>query len=184
MIIVMPNGSTGQQAAPNHRPISSDTQTTTIIDRSARYSGRFEESLVNDIIPYVEENYRVIANANNRGLAGLSMGGLHVTNTFMAQPDMFGYINVMSSGWFTTDEEMYASGDKRLAEIAPTLNSTIKYLRFTQRGPEDIAYDNGIELLKVFDRNNITYEFSEMPGGHSWNVWRKVLKDFVPQIFK
>ena len=184
MIVVMPNGSIGHPAAPNERSYSADTQTTSAMDFNSMNSGKYEESLANDIIPFIEKNYKVIKDADHRALAGLSMGGLHVTNSFMANPDMFAYINVMSSGWFISDKEMYENGDKKLAEIAPTFTKTVKYLRFTQGGPEDIAYKNGLEMLKVFDKNNIKYEFSEMPGGHSWNVWRKDLKDFAPKLFK
>ena len=184
MIVVMPNGSIGHPAAPNERSYSADTQTTNAMDFNSMNSGKYEESLANDIIPFIEKNYRVIKDADHRALAGLSMGGLHVTNTFMAHPDWFAYINVMSSGWFISDKEMYENGDKRLAEIAPKFNKTVKYLRFTQGGPEDIAYKNGLAMLEVFKKNNIKYEFSEMPGGHSWNVWRKDLKDFAPKLFK
>lgn len=183
-IVVIPNGSVGQQAAPNDRSSASDTKTNNSIDRRSMFSGKYEESLANDIIPYIEKNYKVVKDANHRALAGLSMGGLHVLNTFMAHPDMFGYINVMSSGWFTTDKEFYKDGDKRLSEIALTLNKTVRCLRFTQGGLSDIAYNNGKEMLKVFDKNKIKYEFSEMLGGHSWNVWRKDLKDFAPKMFK
>jgi enterochelin esterase family protein len=102
----------------------------------------------------------------------------------MAHPDMFAYINVMSSGWFANNKEMYENGDKRLAEIAPTLKKTVKYFIFTQGGPEDIAYNNGKEMLKVFDKNGIKYDFSEMPGGHSWLVWRNDLKNFAPKLFR
>lgn len=144
----------------------------------------FVKDFVNDIIPYIELNYNVYTDAEHRALAGLSMGGLEVLESFMAHPDMFGYINVMSSGWFADNEEMYEEGDKRLAEIAPTLNETVEYLLFTQGGPEDIAYENGVEMLKVFDNNDIEYEFSEMHGGHSWVVWRNDLKNFAPKLFK
>jgi len=144
----------------------------------------FVNDFVNDIIPYIESNYNVYTDAGHRALAGLSMGGLEVLESFMAHPDMFGYINVMSSGWFVNNKEMYENGDKRLAEIAPTLNETVKYLIFTQGGPEDIAYANGKQMLKVFDKNGIKYDFSEMPGGHSWLVWRNDLKNFAPNLFK
>lgn len=144
----------------------------------------FVKDFVNDIIPYIESNYKVYTNAGNRALAGLSMGGLEVLESFMAHPDLFAYINVMSSGWFTNNKEMYETGDKRLAEIAPSLAKTVKLLKFTQGGPEDIAYANGKEMLKVFDKNGIDYEFSEMPGGHSWQVWRNDLKNFAPVLFK
>ncbi len=144
----------------------------------------FVKDFVDDIIPYIESNYNVYTDANHRALAGLSMGGLEVLESFMAHPDLFAYINVMSSGWFANNKEMYETGDKRLAEIAPTLKKTVKLLKFTQGGPEDIAYQNGKEMLKVFDKNGIDYEFSEMPGGHSWLVWRNDLKSFAPELFK
>jgi enterochelin esterase-like enzyme len=144
----------------------------------------FAQDLGNDIIPYIESNYRVLTDAKNRAIAGLSMGGLETLDAFMAFPDKFGWINVMSSGWFANSKEMFESGDKRLAEVAPVLNKTVKYLLFTQGGPEDIAYKNCKEMLKVFDKNGIKYEFSEMPGGHSWLVWRNDLKNFAPKLFR
>ncbi|WP_321372440.1 alpha/beta hydrolase-fold protein [uncultured Draconibacterium sp.] len=144
----------------------------------------FVKDFVNDIIPYIESNYNVYSDADHRALAGLSMGGLEVLESFMAHPDLFAYINVMSSGWFADNKEMYEAGDKRLAEIAPILEKTVKFLKFTQGGPEDIAYANGKEMLKVFDKNGIDYEFSEMPGGHSWLVWRNDLHSFAPVLFK
>ncbi|WP_297094521.1 alpha/beta hydrolase-fold protein [uncultured Draconibacterium sp.] len=144
----------------------------------------FVKDFVNDIIPYIESNYNVYTDADHRALAGLSMGGLEVLESFMAHPDLFAYINVMSSGWFANNKEMYETGDKRLKEIAPTLKKTVKLLKFTQGGPEDIAYANGKEMLKVFDKNGIDYEFSEMPGGHSWLVWRNDLHSFAPVLFK
>ncbi|WP_346863496.1 alpha/beta hydrolase-fold protein [uncultured Draconibacterium sp.] len=144
----------------------------------------FVEDLVNDIIPYVESNFNVYADTDKRALAGLSMGGLEVLEAFMAHPDMFAYINVMSSGWFANNKEMFETGDKRLAEIATTLNKNAKLLLFTQGGPEDIAYHNGKEMLKVFDKNSIKYDFSEMPGGHSWMVWRNDLYSFAQKLFK
>ena len=145
---------------------------------------KFADELVKDIIPYIQKNYRTKTDAANRALAGLSMGGLETMESFMAYPDMFGYINVMSSGWFANNREMYANGEKRLNEIATTLNKTAKLLLFTQGGPEDIAYNNGKEMLKVFDKCGIKYEFSEMPGGHSWHVWRHDLHNLAPRLFK
>lgn len=144
----------------------------------------FAQDLCTNIVPYIESNFNVYADADHRALAGLSMGGLEVLDAFMAYPEMFSYINVMSSGWFANNKEMYEEGDKRLAEIAPVLNKTANILLFTQGGPEDIAYNNGNEMLKVFDKNGIQYEFSEMPGGHSWMVWRQDLKNFAPRLFK
>lgn len=158
MIVVMPDGS-----------ISTD---------------KFVDEMMKDIVPYIEKNYRVIKDKDHRAIAGLSMGGLETQDVFMAYPDQFAYINVMSSGWFKDNKEMYENGDSVLRTISKTLAQNVKYLKFTQGGPEDIAYENCKEMLKVFDKNGIKYEFSEMPGGHTFHVWRNNLYSFAQVLFK
>lgn len=145
---------------------------------------RFVDELVKDIKPYIEKNYKVRKGAKNTALAGLSMGGLETLNLFLAHPDMFGYINVMSSGWFTNNAEMNEKGAARLKVIAPVLNKTAKVLKFTMGGPADIAYANCKNMLTYFDAAGINYSYSEMDGGHSWHVWRYDLAAFAPVLFK
>lgn len=41
-----------------------------------------------------------------------------------------------------------------------------------------------MDTLKLFDAAGITYEYSEMPGGHTWMVWRQNLPDLAPRLFK
>ena len=144
----------------------------------------FSSELMNVIVPFVEKNYRVLKGKDYRAIAGLSMGGWEVLNTFQDYPDQFAYINVMSSGWFETDTETIAKGDKRLSEIAKTLNDNVKLLKFTIGGESDVAYNNCQYMLKYFDKYNIKYEYSEMEGGHSWHVWRYDLYHFAPALFK
>ena len=159
MIVVMPNGSIPTELFP--------------------------DELVKDIIPYVEQNYRCKRDAANRAIAGLSMGGLETLNTFMAYPDMFTYISVMSSYWFDQGRgDGLNKRETRLKEITPILKKRVKLLRFTQGSKQDFTYDGGLITMKAFDRCGIEYEFSEMPGGHSWHVWRHDLRDFVTRIFK
>lgn len=158
MIVVMPDGS-----------IAVDT---------------FVDDFVNDLIPYVEKNYRVKKGAANTALAGLSQGGLEVTESFMKHPELFGYINVMSSGWFVTNKQMYEENTKRLHEVAPVLKKTVKYLKFTVGGEEDAAHPNCAGMMKVFDECGLKYSYSETPGGHTWYVWRHDLYNFAPEIFK
>ena len=113
------------------------------------------------------------------------MGGLETLNTFMAYPDMFTYISVMSSYWFDQGRgDGLKTREARLAEIAPVLKKRVKLLRFTQGSKQDFTYDGGFVTMAAFDRCGIKYEFSEMPGGHSWYVWRHDLRDFVTRIFK
>jgi enterochelin esterase-like enzyme len=69
-------------------------------DSAGRRGAReaYPDSLVKDIIPYVEKNYRVLAKRDSRAVAGLSMGGIHTISARTTHPDPFGYIGVFSSG--------------------------------------------------------------------------------------
>ena len=58
----------------------------------------FPESLVKDVVPYIEKNYRVVANKDNRAISGLSMGGGHTLTASNAHPEMFSYVGVFSMG--------------------------------------------------------------------------------------
>ena len=68
------------------------------------YAGSYPESLVKDVIPFVEKRFRVIAAKDDRAIAGLSMGGGHTVAATNNNPGAFAYIGVFSSGPQTIDE--------------------------------------------------------------------------------
>jgi len=73
MIVVMTNGNVAQEAAPGESSLGfykPSMQLPNTMD------GKFEETFI-DIIKFVESNYRIKANQENRAIAGLSMGGYH-----------------------------------------------------------------------------------------------------------
>ena len=139
MIVVMPNGRIEK---------GSDT-----------YLGRvpiFTEDLITGIIPFIESNYNVYADGAHRAIMGLSFGGLETLETVTNYVGDFDYIAVLSSGWWISD----TWAEKRAAhlkEIATDFNNSNKLLYFTQGGPEDLAYENGMETLKLFDAAGIKY---------------------------
>ncbi|MBN2612435.1 MAG: endo-1,4-beta-xylanase Z [Bacteroidales bacterium] len=158
MVVVMPDGS-----IPTHT---------------------FAEDLVNNIVPYVESNFRVYSDTDHRALAGLSMGGLEVLETMIHYPDKFSYINVMSSGWWNSQPENYKKYDVLIKAAAPTLKSTLKYFIFTCGGSTDGASANTPPTRDLFTKHGVKSEFSEMEGGHTMYVWRHDLQSFAQKIFK
>ena len=144
----------------------------------------FAEDMIQSIIPYIEDNYRVLTDKDHRAMAGLSMGGMETMETALYHPEMFSYVWVLSSSFAPGNKDKYEAERIHLKNDAAKINANIKQLVFTQGGPEDIAYNNCKETLKLFDEAGIKYEFSEMPGGHSWHVWRHNLRDLAPRIFK
>jgi len=85
MIVVMPDANVGAGG------FSADS-----VEGSLRM---FESEMKQVIIPFVEKNYRASNNANDRALAGLSLGGLHTLYTGINNTDLFSYLGVFSSGW-------------------------------------------------------------------------------------
>ena len=60
----------------------------------------------------------------------------------------------------------------------------VNILLITQGNPEDIAYQNGLATLKLFDAANVKYEYYTAPGGHTWYTWRNNLHQLAQRIFK
>jgi enterochelin esterase-like enzyme len=173
MLVVMPNGT---------------IETDNILDRAPL----FKEDLMTEIIPFVQSNYNVNNDSEHRAIMGLSMGGLETLEAITNHPKDFGYIGVLSSGWWIADSWKKKRGtvddkEKRAAQlnkIANNFNKSVKLLYFTQGGPEDIAYENGMETQKLFDDAGIKYKYSESSGGHTWMVWRKNLMELAPLLFQ
>ena len=94
MLIVMPAGHVnGAGAAIGAAPPTPDAR-----GLAAAGSDPFEKDFVADLQPYVERNYRVLADRSNRAIAGLSMGGSQTLNIAMSHLDQFAYVGVFSSG--------------------------------------------------------------------------------------
>jgi len=150
----------------------------------------FEGELLNDIIPAVEKEFRVKADAGSRALAGLSMGGIQTLNTVIAHPEMFCYVGVFSSGWIASGVpagmKTFDAGPyyEMLAARPDYYNQQFKVFYLTMGGQEDIAWNNCRIMKEKFDSIGIRYEYFETPGGHTWPVWRESLYRFAPQLFK
>ena len=147
-------------------------------------SAKFEESLVNDVIPFIEKNYRVYKDKDHRAIAGLSMGGFHTQNIVCANPDKFSYIGVMSMGKF--DISKYGEKNNtelRKAQVNTLKNSGVK-LFWIGCGKKDFFYDNVVALRKSYDELGLKYIYRESEGGHSWENWRLYLSELAPLLFK
>jgi enterochelin esterase family protein len=141
------------------------------------YAGSYPESLVKDIVPYVEKHYRAIANKDSRAIAGLSMGGGHVLSATNNNPGVFSYIGVFSSGPAATSDTL----EKQLTALKA---SGVK-LYWIGAGTTDMARPGAMNLSAVVKKigfaNNV---YREAPGAHTWFIWRIFLGEFAPLLFK
>lgn len=144
----------------------------------------FENELKQVVIPFIEKNYRVKTEANNRALAGLSMGGLQTLHAGVRNSEMFAYLGVFSSGWWANQPALSDPQYAFMKENIHQINSNLKQFWISQGGKEDIAWQNCQIMLRKFDEMKIKYTYSEYPGGHSWPVWRNNLYNFAQVLFQ
>ncbi len=145
---------------------------------------RFENELKQSVIPFIENSFRTETGANNRALAGLSLGGLQTLYAGIKNTDIFSYLGVFSSGWFANQPALSDPQYAFMKNNASTINNNLKSLWIAMGGKEDIAYANCKTMLAKFDEMNIKYQYSEYPGGHTWPVWRNNLYNFAQVLFK
>jgi enterochelin esterase family protein len=171
MIIVMPNGHVPEvDGKPGARPgLSADAN-----------DDPFTRDLLRDIIPRVERSYRVVANANGRALAGLSMGGVQAANIGLTHADEFGYLGLFSTGWFPAVIGEFAS--RHGADL--DADRTRLKLLWVAYGSTDIARPNSLAMLQLFDQHGLRYASQESSGGHTWFNWRHDLVRFAPLLFR
>ena len=178
MIIVMTNGIPRNQAAPGDRPLASVMGQSGQAGISAMTSGSFEESLVKDVVPFIEKNFRTKADPDHRGISGLSMGGYHTLQTTFKYPDKFEYIGVMSMGLFRNVNR------EELKEQIKALKESDPKLYYIACGKYDFLYPGLVELLALYDEQGFKYKYHESDGGHSWNNWRLYLSEVATLFFK
>jgi enterochelin esterase family protein len=173
MIVVMPAGHTGPFTFG--APPSSD-------GRPNLGASDFENDFTNDIRPFVEKHYRVLADRPNRAIAGLSMGGAQTLNIAATQLEDFGYVGVFSSGLFLRNPADWVK--EHQAKLDDTsARQGLKLLWFST-GSQDFLLARTKQTVELFKQHGFEPVFKESPGGHTWINWRNYLNEFAPQLFR
>ena len=170
MIVVMPNGNGNQQAAQTY-----GLPTAQMDWRDPSTRNNYVRSLVEEIVPFVEKNYRVVAKKSHRAIAGLSMGGGHTITASGMYPNVVDYICPLSMG------------AKRTPELDAQLQGIKKAgykLYWLACGNTDFLFENANELDKALTANGLEHTYFVSEGGHVWANWRLYLNTFAPLLFK
>jgi enterochelin esterase-like enzyme len=181
MIVVMPNGSL-PRPANMPRPAAGAPRDAEFMRRMAELQGRFVKELLQDIVPQVEKRFRVRSGAENRALAGLSMGGGQTLSVVTSHPDQFGYVGVWS-GAISGKPEEFEKRNATFFESADKVNKTVKLFSISC-GDQDRLVEGSKNLAELLKKHGIKNELHISDGGHTWINWRHYLNDFAPQLFQ
>jgi enterochelin esterase family protein len=179
MIVVMPNGNVIQDAAPGEGH-EGFYKPRFIIPKTM--DGTFIHSF-QDIISFVEDNYRVRKDKSARAIAGLSMGGFHAIHISRFHQNTFAYIGSFSAAIVPSQNfshEVFRDAEEGLKQ---QLKNGIE-LYYIAIGRQDFLYPANLKFRDQLNAMGFNYVFKESDGGHTWSNWRLYLSEFVPLLFK
>jgi enterochelin esterase family protein len=168
-IIVMENGGIGGSrpgSAPRGAPPRGNGRG--MFDFSA-----FERALIEDVIPFIDANFRTIADQPHRAMAGLSMGGMQTRVITLAHLDAFSHIGIFSGGSIAADEITDKAAFKQKVKLV--------FVSYGSR-EKGAAGKTNVAALKEAGVNSVYYESPNT--AHEWQTWRRSLHEFAPLLFK
>jgi enterochelin esterase-like enzyme len=140
----------------------------------------FEKALIEDFIPFVDSNFRTIADQPHRAMAGLSMGGMQTRTIALAHLDKFSQIGVFSGGSIAvTNITDMATFKKKVKLVFVSYGSRELGGNRPNRGGDPKA---NTEALKAAGINARFYVSPDT--AHEWLSWRRSLYQFAPLAFR
>jgi len=172
-IIVMDNGSWSMQGPPRgERPVAGQWP-------PRGWADGFTKTLLEDIIPMIDANYRTLADQQNRAMAGLSMGGMQTRVITLAHPEVFSHVGIFSGGSISTEDLAATPGFKEKNKLV-----FVSYGSRELENPRAGFGGNPKENQDKLKDAGINAHFYVSPQtAHEWQSWRRSLREFALLLF-
>ena len=145
----------------------------------SQYGASFYKVMINDLIPYIDSQYRTLTDRDNRAMAGLSWGGHQTFDLVFNNMDKFAWVGTFSGAIFGIDLKTAYNG---VFTNADEFNKKIHYM-YMNWGSDDFIKSG--DIVKGLQDMGIKVEGKQSEGtAHEWLTWRRGLRDFVPHLFK
>jgi len=156
---------------------------------SSEAMAAFKNEMTQNIVPFIDQNYRTMTDPKNRAICGLSMGGGQSFYVGLESLDYFASVGVFSSGIFGGIRNPSGSTFDAEKEIPGLLSKTTEFnkkldLFYISCGEQDPRIEYTKKAVAHMKENGLEVEFKSFPGDHEWQVWRKSLHDFASRVFK
>jgi enterochelin esterase family protein len=171
MIIVMTLGYGAPEMIQKKWNAWSDTE---LRDRNLT---KFREALLTEVMPRIAKEYRISTRQQDTAIAGLSMGGAETLITGLNNMDKFGWLGAFSSGGLDNDFS------KWFPSVDAKVNERVKLL-WISCGTDDGLIKSNREMVGWLKGKRVDLTFVQVPGAHTWMVWRRNLVTFTSEIFQ
>ena len=147
----------------------------------------FRSELLENVIPFVENHFRVKKDRQSRAMCGLSMGGGQSFYIGLRDPEVFANVGVFSTGMFGGIQG--ASNFDLETEVPGMLTDTKTFNQqfnvfFVSCGEQDPRIEYTRNIVNKMRDGGVRIRFNSYPGDHEWQVWRKSLHEFAQYLFK
>ncbi len=145
------------------------------------FASAFGRIVTEELIPYIDANFRTLADQPHRAMAGLSMGGMQTRQITLKNLDKFSHIGIFSGGSISLADVNSTPGFKEKVKLV-----------FVSYGSRELGNRRGggfggdpkvnTEALKQAGVNCVFYVSPNT--AHEWQSWRRSLHEFAPLLFK
>jgi enterochelin esterase family protein len=147
------------------------------VNRTPEYAGNqinsFSNFIVNELLPYIRNRYRVKSGAENCAVAGASNGGNISLYLALNYPDVFGNVAAQSSNVISSISNGFQNGPKLNLKVYLDIGKyDIAVLIPLVRNLKSILQSKGYEMI-----------YKEYNEGHSWGNWRAHIDDYLKFFF-
>ncbi len=160
---------------------------------------QYETHIINELIPFVDKNYRTVNKPEGRAVSGLSMGGqgalyLAARNpgVFGAAGSMSGAVNLDINSWDLPQDDINRLYNGFVSTLGVE-NIDIEFLNensvtnlthlmennlipmIIDCGVDDFLIEANRLLNKRLRERNVPHDYIERPGAHNWAYWQNAL---------
>ena len=127
----------------------------------------------NELIPEIEEKYTTDASRSDRGILGLSFGGLNAMYFAIHGSDTFGKVGIQSPAPHPCPDiySKFEKADKLPIEIFLSTGTVNDKERDTRR------------LKSILDQKGYEFKYMEVAEGHNWRNWKPLLDDILVHFY-
>jgi enterochelin esterase-like enzyme len=129
----------------------------------------FQTVLIDELIPYIDANFRTLADQPHRAMAGLSMGGMETKTITLARPDVFSHYALLSGGTYAPEDIKDKSKVKLIFLSCGSFENATGV-----RNAATALKEAGINAVSFISENT----------RHEFQTWRRSLLELAPLLFK
>jgi enterochelin esterase-like enzyme len=173
LVVVMPYGN----AYPPSSPLAEGA------DAMRRQRDLFRRDLIEDLIPFIQTNFRVYSDREHRAIAGLSLGGAQALGIGLSHIDLFSRVAGFSPAMGAVTSPQAGGLDfKTLLADSQRVNSRVALL-WVGCGTEDTLFESVKQFAGQLQASGVKHTFKVTEGAHTWHVWRRYLSEVAPLLF-